>query len=243
MCRSSLVVARKLLFLLLVALLSLEGCGSESSNSGPAAEAILIQMKDAYAQCATYQDTGVVTTTFIQSDRTWIDEKPFSTAFIRPDRFRFEFKSQVSSIDPTYIIYVIWRNGAEVLSWWDVTPGITTEESLDMAIAGATGVSFGSAHTIPPLLLPNEISGRLLTDITEAQRIEDAEIEGVKCFRIQGKFVDDPITIWIEANTFLLRRSETQHIFSDFSTQTVTTYSAVFNGVVTDDMLAFNPPQ
>jgi outer membrane lipoprotein-sorting protein len=226
------------IFLFSIALFSLAGCGNGSS-SGFTAETILAQMKQTYASCETYQDTGVVTTTFIQSSGNWIDEKPFLTAFVRPDRFRFEHKETQSSVEYRYII---WRNGAEVLSWWDVTPGIKTEESLDMAIAGATGVSSGSAHTIPTLLLPNEISGRQLTDITEARRIDDAEIDSINCYRIQGKYAGDPITIWIEAKTFLVRRIETQHTFTDFSTETVTTYSPVVNGIVSDDMLAFNPP-
>lgn len=227
------------ILLLSIALFSLAGCGNNSSSSGLTAETILTQMKQAYSSCQTYQDTGVVTTTFIQSSGNWIDEKHFLTAFVRPDGFRFEYIETQSSVEYRYIIS---RNSAEVLSWWDVTPGIKTEESLDMAIACATGVSSVSAHTIPTLLLPNVISGGRLTDITEAQRIDDAEIGGVNCYRIQGKFVNDPITIWIEANTFLVRRIETQHTFTDFSTETVTTYMPVVNGVVADDMLAFNPP-
>ncbi len=129
------------IFLFSIALFSLAGCGNDSSRSGPTAETILAQMKQTYANCQTYQDTGVVTTTFIQSSGNWIDEKPFLTAFVRPDRFRFEYKETQSSAEYRYII---WLNGAEVLSWWDVTPGIKTEESLDMAIAGATGVSLYS---------------------------------------------------------------------------------------------------
>ncbi len=222
-----------------IALLSLDGCGNGSSSSGLTAETILARMKETYAGCQTYQDTGVVTTTFIQSSGNRIDEKPFLTAFVRPDRFRFEYKETQSSVEYRYII---WRNGAEVQSWWDVSPGIKTEESLDMAIAGATGVSSGSAHIIPALLLPDEISGRQLTDITEAQRIGDTDINSISCYRIQGKFAGDPIILWIEANTFLVRRIETQHTFTDFSTETVTTYSPFMNGDVPDDVLAFNPP-
>ena len=233
------VFALRNILLLSIALFSLAGCGNDSTSSGLTAETILAQMNHTYSSCQTYHDTGVVTTTFIQSSGNWIDEKPFLTAFVRPDRFRFEYQETQSSVEYRYII---WRNNAEVLSWWDVKPGIGTEESLDMAIAGATGVSSGSAHMIPTLLLPNEISGRRLTDITEARRIADTEIDSVNCYRIQGKYADDSITIWIEADTFLVRRIETQHAFTDFSTETVTTYTPAVNGVVTDDMLAFNPP-
>jgi hypothetical protein len=68
-------------------------------------------------------------------------------------------------------------------------------------------------------------------------------IDGVNCFRIQGDLTGDPFTVWIETKTFLIRRIETQHTFPNFRTETVTTYNPVFNGVVTEDMLAFNPPQ
>jgi outer membrane lipoprotein-sorting protein len=236
MGRYVLFVMRSVLLFSIV--FNLAGCGKESSSSGLSAETFLAQMRQTYASCQTYQDTGVVTTTFSQSSGNWIDEKPFLTAFVRPDRFRFEYKEMPSSVEYRYII---WRNGAEVLSWWDVTPGIKTEDSLSTAIAGATGVSGGSAATIPSLLISDQVGLRF--EITQAQRFDDEEINGINCYRIQGNFASDLATIWIDTKTFLIRRIKTQHTFPDFSTETVTTYMPIADGAVADDLLAFNPPQ
>lgn len=235
MHRITLIVLRNLSILLLVASFNLGGCGNQSSNADPSSQEILAQMNQAYANCTTYQDTGVVTTTFINSTGRTTIQKPFFTAFVSPDRFRFEYKDSLSSTAPPYII---WRDGVEVLSWSIINPGIRTEDSIGTAIARATGVSDGSAATIPPLLLP-EIGLRMFYG--ETQRIDDAVIDGVNCFRILENATGD--TVWIDAKTFLIRRIEAQHTFSDFSTETVTTYNPVFNGVVTYEMLAFNPPQ
>jgi len=123
------------------------------------ARQILTRMAETYANCKTYQDTGIVKTSFIGSDRDSVEETRFSTAFVRPDEFRFEYLSKNNSWGFGNR-YIIWCKGHEVLTWWSIDPGTKREQSLALAVASATGVSSGSAHTIPALLLPNDISGR-----------------------------------------------------------------------------------
>src|SRR5262245_40637691 len=65
----------------------------EADDQGLSAEEILERMATTYAKCKTYQDSGCVTTTFFYADRQHTHKKPFSTAFVRPGQFRFEFKS------------------------------------------------------------------------------------------------------------------------------------------------------
>jgi hypothetical protein len=73
---------------------------------------------------------------------------------VRPERFRFEYD------DPTpEKPYIVWANAGVIRTWWYVKPGEERQPSLSDAIAGATGVSGGSAHTIPTLLLPDRIGG------------------------------------------------------------------------------------
>ena len=43
----------------------------------------------------------------------------------------------------------VWRDGKDVQTWWDLTPGIKKPESFALALAGATGVSSSSSHTVP----------------------------------------------------------------------------------------------
>src|ERR1044071_9484572 len=67
--------------------------------------------KSVYAECSSYHDTGKVTTVFFENDRQRTVEKPFQTAFVRPDRFRFEYRDESL---PAGTRYIIWRVGANV---------------------------------------------------------------------------------------------------------------------------------
>jgi len=57
------------------------------------ASEIIERMKNTYANSKTYSDSGVVEVIFI-GDVNQTVEKPFTTAFIRPNRFRYEFKEK-----------------------------------------------------------------------------------------------------------------------------------------------------
>jgi hypothetical protein len=168
------------------------------------------------------------------------EERPFRTAFVRPDRFRFEY--QETGFFGAKRRYIVSRVGSKVQTWWDVRPGIEAPESLNSALGAATGVSGGSAHTIPVLLLPGEVEGRRLTDMTDVKRIADATLGGVDCFRVEGTYANVPRTVWVEQKTFLVRRIEFESTFPSFRTQETTTYEPVVDKPVAQELLEFNPP-
>jgi len=201
---------------------------------------VLDRMAKAYAGCKSYHDSGVVKTVFVRANGNQTVEKPFTTAFVRPDRFRFEYKEKQGG-RPEHR-YIVWRKGKEVVTWWDVRPGVEKPESLGRALAGATGVSDSSSHTIPALLLPREIGGRRLTDLSDAKRAKDAKLDRVYCFRIEGKFAGSPVTLWIEQKSLLVRRIDTQKQFDDFRTET-TTYDPAIDEEIPDKKLEFDPPK
>ena len=58
------------------------------------AQEVLDRMAKAYATCATYRDTGTVRVSHLSGGVEVSSERPFSTAFVRPDRFRFEFTAR-----------------------------------------------------------------------------------------------------------------------------------------------------
>jgi hypothetical protein len=142
-------------------------------------------------------------------------------------------------------------------------------KSLDLSLAGATGISGGAAHTVPVMLMPDRVTGQRPTNLSELERLADADLGGVACFRVQGAtpFSRDakaqeahrqqllkmtgqdiglpkfgPEVLWIERGTWLLRRIEAQTEHSSFSQQTVTTYEPAFDTAITDGQLAFDPP-
>jgi hypothetical protein len=231
------------------------------------AGAILERMATTYAKCKSYQDSGCVTTIFIRSDGNHTSKRPFSTTFVRPSRFRFEFKDSLNG--HTWRRYIVWADTEDVRTWWDIRPGVVQPPSLSLGLAGATGVSGGSAHTVPALLMPDSIGGRRLTDLTQLRRLEDAKLDGVDCFRIQGSMhieidpgelerrrqltlrvtgrdlpnsIRGPETLWIDRTTFLLRRIDKQTQFDDFRTESTTTYEPTLDFAIADNRLEFDPP-
>jgi hypothetical protein len=246
--------------IVLFVLLALTGCGDEdgpppapgtepdpsaswphvrtegASPRTPTARDVLDLVAKTYAGCKSYRDSGVVRTVFVRGKGRRTVEKPFRTAFVRPDRFRFQYELDGD-------VYIVWRGGDEVLSWWYVEPGVEKVSSLGLALAGATGVSGGSAHTVPALLLPSDVSGRRVTELAEAMRIDDARIDEVDCFRIAGTSSGSPHILWIDQKTYLVRRIEEGHRFDKFRTEETTNYDPALDGEVPDESLRFDPPK
>jgi outer membrane lipoprotein-sorting protein len=209
------------------------------------AKGIIRQVESVYNACKSYSDSGIVKTVFFKKDSKRISEKPFTTAFVRPNQFRFEYSSKFPMPGAKLNRYIIWCNGDNVRTWWDVQPGVEQEPSLGMAIAAATGVSSGSALTIPRLLMPEVVEACSVTNLLQPNRIEDAVLDGVDCYRIQGrrKKDSDVKTLWISKKTYLIHRIDESHKFTDFRTETTTTYKPDINNVIDENKLAFNAPE
>lgn len=227
------------------------------------AREILDRMTAAYARCQTYQDTGRVTRVSVSERGRNETTLPFSTAFIRPSRFRFEFFSGD-------IRFLAVADGPSTRTWWDIQPGVRDVSSLELALAGATGISSGTAHTVPALLMPDCIRGRKPDDLLDLRRLEDARIDGIDCFRVQGETRSGrdlaqqeevrqqvlkvtgrdfgiakhaPDVLWIDKASLLLRRIERGTEHRDHRFDVVTTYEPEVDATITDGQLAFDPPR
>jgi hypothetical protein len=232
------------------------------------ADQIIAGMAAAYAGCHSYRDTGRVQTRFSAHNELpgFDSDRPFRTAFTRPHRFRFEFSSACPG-STEWHRYIVHSDKGLVQTWWDVRPGVKREPSLGLALAGATGVSGGSAHTVPALLIPKEVGGQRLTALGELTRLSDEDAGGVRCYCIQGRFpaptgpqadaarrlfrtmtgmdppdVFDPMVLWIDRETLLLRRIEKSAAPFGDGAQEVTTYEPAIDDQISDDELAFDVP-
>jgi hypothetical protein len=202
----------------------------------PRADQILNLMAETYKHCTTYRDSGVLTT----NNKTF-RTATFSTAFVRPDRFRFEYQMVIPVIGRTQR-NLVWREGQDVRSWSDDESEISNERSFESAIAGATGVSLGSAYEIPSLLLPDEIEGRRLTSMKSATRLDDAKLGEINCFRVRGELGKSSITVWIDSKTLLIRKIEEAFDVDNSPAEQTTTYQPVINEQVPEQKLSFSPP-
>lgn len=216
----------------------------EPKKDAPTAEEVLHRMAKVYAHFKSYRDSGIVKTVFVGGEGNWTDEKPFTTAFVRPDRFRFEYKEKMP--DKQEYRYIIWAKGKNVQTWWDVKPGVEKVDSLALALAEAHGVSDGSARTIPGLLLADQIGAGWVMNLEGLKRIEDARLGESDFFRVQGETGirgHGPVTLWIDKSTFLVRRIDEQVKFEDFRIETMTIYDPEINSEIPDKKLQFDPPK
>ena len=227
--------------LVLLSLQSFPGFGADvregTTLSGPE---VLVRAVKKYANVTTYRDSGVVRIVYIEGWGRRTEERPFKTAFVRPDKFRFEYTETHPLGRVTR--YVVWQRGPDVRKWWDVKPKVETLPSLDAGLAGATGVSGGAAHTIPRLLLPGSVTGRSVGDMTQVERLSDAECGGDTCARVVGIYAGSKRTLWISLRSFLLRRDEWGTTFPGFRTESTITYEPVADEPVPAESLSFDPP-
>ncbi len=203
-------------------------------------EYLLDHMSKVYANCKTYRDSGVVKIMFLEAVEERTVLKPFATACVEPDRFRFEYTERFN--DSKRYRFIIWRNGKDIRTWWDAEPGVKKRDTLFMAIARAAGVSGGSALTVPALLFPREFFGLRLLDLATAKRIKDAKLDSSDCFRIEGKLMNQSRTVWLDKQTFLIRRIDSGQEFKNFSTVVTTTYYPAIDEEITEKLLNFDPP-
>ncbi len=169
------------------------------------AEGILLAMHAKYAAMSSYQDRGVVLTKF--PSKPVANETTFATFFQRPDRFFFEWTTHhpYSGFRHLLTRRVIWSDGAGAFLFSDEDGSVAIKENLVMAIAGATGVSSGAAHTVSALLM-TDVGGFTLTQLQRLTLAED-EYDGTQCYRIGGYHpYGDFYEVFVSVHDLLLRR-------------------------------------
>ena len=153
-----------------------------------------------------------------------------------PHQFRFEYSEKGKSGR------VVWKSGQEVKVSMAAPP--EANQSLGLALAFFTGISDGTAYTIPALLMPSEMTGIKLTNIRKPVRGEDQSIDGRNCFSIQGQLPEGRTTIWIDQESFLVRRIEQSYPFvKGVTVAERTDYQPVINQDVAAKRLEYNPPK
>lgn len=169
----------------------------------------------AYQSCRTYEDSGEVVTISHSAHGKRGRRLPFQTAFIRPDRFRYEFHDQENDLSDRKV-YVVWSGGGVTRSWWSLRPGIQTFDSVLNALAGPTGVSGGSAYDVPPLLMGSTLEQTwLVREFGDAEEEGREEVDGIECVRIRcvnrdPTFIERQVPVPSEEMAKVMHRSGQQ---------------------------------
>ena len=165
------------------------------------AREILDRMEEVYATCRSYRDSGAV---YKGGEKLC----EFTTAFKRPRRLRFAFKSVFG------LKHAVMCDGGDLwLTMESDLPDEIEDEYLEMpsgqlAIAGATGISGGAAMVVPPLLGFGGMIPMMTQALSEPVELGEALRDGFSCFRIEGGFSFSTIVLWIDKSSFVLRRVE-----------------------------------
>jgi hypothetical protein len=103
-----------------------------------------------YERLTSYQDEGILVNTHDEPTGGTIEKIPFKTFFKTPNLFRFEWTDYgLTKVGKTKMI---WFNGKDAYTYWE--PDVfEKEERPGLAVAGATGISYGSVHTVLDLLI------------------------------------------------------------------------------------------
>jgi outer membrane lipoprotein-sorting protein len=203
---------------------------------------VLSRMARTYAAARSYEDEGEVTVKFVGPVANLTVKKPFSTKFVRPNLYRYEFTEGAAAGAPRR--FVIWTDGAPGRSrmWWTLKPQ-TQEGSLMNAIASGTGISNGSAINVPSLLMPDVIQGSILSGLKESKVVGDEAVDGVPCIKVEGKNArGDAQTVWIDKATSLVRK-----VFGTFqvpgaAVEQTTVYKPRIDVEIPPGQFTFEPP-
>ena len=183
----------------------LTSVASTQQNTAFTGEQILAQVKANYAQCQSYMDSGQVQTVYIRERERRTEIKPFTTAFVRPGGFRFEFQSRRGELE--WDRYIVWQKDSAVKSLW--TPNEEEREFNDLgrALAGPTGVSGGSASLMPALLLPQIIRGGLLKVLTNVTLVGEDSVGKFAAYKLEAlDLAGRTVTLWIDKGRLVLLR-------------------------------------
>lgn len=207
----------------------------------PTAQSLLNRMAEKYSHLISYQDEGIVKTTFDEETGGRIEKIPFKTSFKRPNLFRFEWTDYLFT--KLGKKRVIWSNGKESFTYWE-PDRYEKEEDLGLAIAGASGVSNGSAHTVSAMLLQDEVRGFTWTDLKDTSVLEETVFEEVPCYHIKGTHpAGELYELWIGKSDLLLRK--VLHVTKE--PDKITTEEEIRRNIHVDELIAiavfdFKPP-
>jgi len=222
-------------FLLLAAQLSL--AQSQTAQLTPAE--IFTRVTKVYSSCESYSDEGETSTTIgPKSAVPHVMTEAFTTAFVRPDAFRFEFYARAGS---TNMQFIAWKARRLEKGYW-FNNGMT-QRYLSEILMDFMPISHGAALTVPALLMPETFHGKgLFASLTDVKLAKQEKVGGRRAFKIEARLDNLPFNLWIDANQFLILQVEQVARYPQFDRYTTTRYRPVLNAEIPADKLAFNAP-
>jgi outer membrane lipoprotein-sorting protein len=178
-----------------------------ASNDADASE-VIRQVVAAYRSLSSYSDRGTSLVHLAGSDASY--RVDFETLFKRPNKLRFAWTLQYSHAPGKQRKNVIWCDGATAWSSYSFRGNKPElKQNLELAVAGAVGPSWTTAHNIPRLL-SDEVGGIPLDEQVQGFKITGNETaDGVHCVVVVGNLATGgECKIWVGLKDHLIRRIE-----------------------------------
>jgi len=228
---------KKLSALALLALAVAQQARAQTFSPLTAAQ-ILARTSSVYRSCRSYTDEGDVNTRLVTgSISRGAMLEHFSTAFVRPDDFRFELHIAMASGDGRFIA---WKSGSLEKAY---RPRIFQQSPIDDTLLTLFEQSRGSSVTVPALLMPDLFHGPgLFASFTSVKLNGEDKIDGRRAIRIEAQLQGGPLSLWIDASQFVILQVEQKSKIGEFNRETSTRYHPVLNAEVSAEQLAFNAP-
>ena len=212
---------------------------ARAQTSSPlTAQQILARASSVYGSCHSYADQGEVSIRIFAgsvSPRPMIER--FSTAFVRPDAFRFEVRIAMGSSDQRFIA---WKSGPLEKSY---RLNIFQQSPVEDTLLSLFLQSAASSVTVPAMLMPDLFHGPgLFASFTSVKLNGEDKIDGRRVFKIEAQLQGGPLTLWIDASQFVILKLEQKSKVGQFNRETITRYHPVLNSEVSAEQLTFNAP-
>jgi hypothetical protein len=215
---------------------SVDHCDPTAAENPTANEAarVLEQLRSTYREARSYRDRGRQHTQFITSGPGGHESSlDYTTAFVRPDKFRFEYVDE-------YGRYIVYQSANDIRSHWSLTGEHEQFNSLSRAVAGPTGVSGGTVRLAAELLGLLRQSD-VAKEMRDAVMLPEESVGDKTCYVVQGYDRScQRVTLWISNDDYLLLKMQENTLFADMETVTVTTIEPVLNADVPEEALAFH---
>ena len=186
--------------------------GCKRSGEEPqlkSAQEVLDAMVAAYQKAESYSDEGEIRLVAVLEDQKRDDPAPFSVAFVRPSKIGVRAYQAEVAIDGEQTLATLIDLPDQALV--KDAPAKLTPEAVycDPILAGALVGTSGAPPQLA-LLFEKEPLKQILGNAAQPELGEPAEIDGHKCYCVRAKWPGDAgvETLWIDQQTFVLRRIE-----------------------------------
>ena len=188
---------------------------------GPPVKEVLEKMRAVYRDAEAYTDNASIVFHAVVRSTGGEQETPFSRtslAFARPNQVHVTYQKNISS--PQEESYKIVSNGTLVRSTANEIPQqiheaiaplvLTTENFIPEPALRVAVLEESLENTFPQLalLLEDEKEQAIFPGEDQAQRLADAELDGIPYYRIEMPSPAGKRVLWIDQKQYTLRRME-----------------------------------